>query len=230
MGRRFLLWLAAGGLAVCAVGQDLPEGATELDLQEMSGEKSPAEADESGDEEAVLDSRIAFLGDTAIQYEDEGEYEEAERTYLRILEADPDNEEIRFRLSTLYVMTGQYTNAVPLLEELATTDPENASVHNNLAWIYATGIGTINREKALWHAREALVLTPLSPDAWNTLAEAYYVSGGFDKALQASAHAIDLLWTMDSKSKSMPLFEAQRNKILRAKDAAELLKSFGFDQ
>ena len=48
-------------------------------------------------------SRISFLMDAGVQYADEGEYAEAEHAYLRAREKDPDNPEIRSRLSTLYI-------------------------------------------------------------------------------------------------------------------------------
>jgi len=166
-----------------------------------------------------VNSKASFLVDTGIQYADEGEYAEAERAYLRALEAAPGNSVIRFRLSTLYIMMGRYTEAVPMLEALVEEFPENSQTRNNLAWCYATGAGVKDKKKALLHAREAILSSPLSPSMWNTLAEAYYMAGDYDKALRSSEHAIDLLIQTDQNQTGMASFQAQHQKIQRAQQA-----------
>ncbi len=169
------------------------------------------------------DSKLLFLVDTGIQYTEEGEHEEAERAYLRALERDPDNSAIRFRLGTLYIMMNRYTEAVPILKALVDEFPENSQVRNNLAWCYATGEGVRDQKKALFHAREAILSAPISPSMWNTLAEAYYMGGDYEKAERSAEHAIDLLIQTDPKQTQMPDFQAQLQKIQRA---AQVLRRF----
>lgn len=171
----------------------------------------------------VMSSKLSFLMSTGVEYADEGEYEAAERAYLRALEEAPDSEDILFRLGTLYVTMERFPDAIRIFKQLAARFPENPLTHNNLAWCYATGPGVINTSKALRHSREALLFAPYSSSAWNTLAEAYYVSGDYKKALRSSEHAIDLLQRSESPEGSLESFMAQRAKILRAQEAMKLL-------
>lgn len=228
--RVIFIFLAGFGLLFSALAQELPAVAVEQNPQRE--EVEPAVVVETRilptvTTNKVLASQLSFLTDTAIQYADEGEYEEAEGAYLRALEADPENAEIRFRLSTIYLQMGRYTNAIPMLESLSNEFPNDATVHNNLSWSYATGAGVRNKEKALWHAREAILLAPFSPSMWNTLAEAYYAAGDYEKALRSADHALDLLVGGAPESPEIPAFQAQKQKVMRAKEAVEMLNSFG---
>jgi Flp pilus assembly protein TadD len=167
----------------------------------------------------AVNAKLSFLMNTGIQYAEEGEYEEAERAYLRALETDPDNEVIQFRLSTLYLLTDRYVEAVEILEALVAEYPDNSQVRNNLAWAYATGEGVRNNKKALRHAREAILSAPISPSMWNTLAEAYYMGGDYERAERASEHAIDLMIQTDPGQAQLADFQAQLQKIRRAEQA-----------
>jgi len=179
---------------------------------------------------APANTKTSFFMSTGIQYAEEGEYKEAERAYLRALEADPSNESIQFRLSTLYLLMGRYVEAVPILEELVVEHPENSQIRNNLAWAYATGEGVRNKEKALLHAREAILSAPIVPSMWNTLAEAYYMAGDYERALRASEHAIDLLVQTNPGQTVREDFEAQRMKIQRADQALKRFKGLDDDE
>lgn len=187
--------------------------------EQMDAVETNQVAGAAAETNAVVNSKVSFLVDTGIQYADEGEYEEAERAYLRALDEDPENVVIKFRLSTLYLQTDRYSEAVPILEALAEDYPENPQVRNNLSWAYATGPRVKNTEKALRNAREAILSSPFSPSMWNTLAEAYYTGGDYDRALRSSEQAIDLLIQTDPESDSIESFQAQRQKILRAQQA-----------
>lgn len=180
------------------------------------------ESDKAAVTNTAQSSKLSFLMSAGVEYADEGEYEDAERAYLRALEVDPDNEDIQFRMGTLYVTMERFPDAVRIFEKLASQFPENPLPHNNLAWCYATGQEVRNTTKALRHGREALLYAPYSASAWNTLAEAYYVAGNYKKALRSSEHAIDLLQKNESEGGSLELFMGQRTKILRAEEAMKL--------
>jgi tetratricopeptide (TPR) repeat protein len=169
-------------------------------------------------------SRTDFLINTGIQYADEGDYKEAERAYLRARDNDPSNPNIRISLSTLYIQMERYKEAADLLNGLAAEFPENAMVQNNLAWIYSAGGVMKNGKLALRHAREALLIAPYTPALWNTLAEAYYVSGLYDKALRSSEFAFELLQMQQgTKEEDFRSFQAQYQKIYRANEASKSL-------
>lgn len=164
--------------------------------------------------------RISFLVNAGASYAAEGEYEDAKRAYLRALEIVPNNPDVRFRLSTLYIQMALYKEAVDLLEEMAAEFPDNPLIRNNLAWVYATGGAMRNGKLALHHAREALLSAPAQPSMWNTLAEAYFVSGQYDLALRSSEHAFDLLQSQRNASEQeVKNFQTQYQKIRRADEA-----------
>lgn len=209
--------------AAFAVAQDLPQEPLQKPISTEQATNVAAQAETAATTNQVSTSRVSFLMDAGVQYADEGEYAEAERAYLRALEADPNNADIRFRLSTLYIQMKQYAKAVALLEVLTKEFPENPAFHNNLSWVYATGGEMKNGRLALRHAREAILSTPVQASLWNTLAEAYYVSGQYDKALRASEYAIALLTFQRAAEKEIAPFEEQRAKIQRAGKGYKML-------
>ena len=172
----------------------------------------------------VTESKVDFLMSTGVEYTDEGEYEQAEKAYLRALAVDDQNPEIIFRLGSLYVQMDRFKDAARNFKELTDRFPENPMAHNNLAWCYATGPEIRNQKLALRHAREALLYDPLNPSIWNTLAEAYYVGGEYDQALQAAEYAVELLRKMNVKEEQIQKFVDQRTKIMQAQAARKLLE------
>lgn len=230
-------------LAEQSPGQDVFPGSSVLPPQQQTGETIPQlipsvqnlpagemadpslSSEEAGGAEsgaitnAVDTAQVSFLIDTGVQYEDEGEYAEAERAYLRALESAPGDLNIRFRLSTLYIQMKQYARAADLLKKLHEVAPDNVGVCNNLAWIYATGDEIKNGKLALRYAREALLDNPGLPPVWNTLAEAYYVSGDYDAALRSSDLAVELLKKTNPTQETLASFKEQREKIQRAIEA-----------
>jgi tetratricopeptide (TPR) repeat protein len=195
----------------------------ELDEDSSSGTGTNETGSAAASSEQVLVDKLSFLAGTAMEYSEEGEYEEAERAYLRALKEAPDSAELRFRLSTVYILMNRHAEAVSMLKELLATNPGDAQVHNNLAWCYATGVGVKNKKLALRHAREALLSTPGSPSVWNTLAEAYYVGGDYSNALRSSVRSIELL-IRHKQQDSLEDFRAQYIKIQRAIEALELFE------
>ncbi len=165
----------------------------------------------------------SFLMDMGIQYAEEGDYRDAERAYLRALESDPENESIRFRLSTLYLMMERYPEAISIMEALIVEFPGNAQVCNNLAWAYATGEGVLNKKKALLNAREAILSNPNVSSMWNTLAEAYYMAGDYERAERSAKHAIDLMTQANPEKAQAEDFQTQLHKIQRAQKALRML-------
>jgi tetratricopeptide (TPR) repeat protein len=182
-----------------------------------------AEEPEKTPEQIRREQVSIFLSAADLLLEEE-EYAEAERAYLRALEKDPENDNIRFRLSTLYVVTGYYAAAEQLLLVLVEKFPEHFIFQNNLAWVYATGDEVKDASKALHHAREALVLAPFVAKVWNTLAEAYYLTGDYEKALRASEHALTLLNDQGAAEEERQAFDSQCKKIERALEALKMLQ------
>jgi tetratricopeptide (TPR) repeat protein len=124
----------------------------------------------------------------------------------------------------------QYAKAAELLEGLATEFPNSPQTQNNLAWVYATGGEMKNGTLALRHARDAIICDPYNPSLWNTLAEAYYVFGQYEKALRSSEVAIDLLRQQNGTEAEITSFEEQRAKIQRAESAYKQLLGLDDDE
>lgn len=250
MKKHLLITLFAVPGLMASAQTFLPEGETNA-VSEMSvgipdmmsdGEDDPSDEMSSlilsegsafGDEESALAeqepdsaarSRASFLIATGSAYLEDGEEEDAERAYRRALEMDSDNDEAIVRLAVLYVNMERYADAIELYKRQLEKDPENALSNNNLAWCYIVGPEVRNIPLALRHAREAILTAPRLSSAWNTLAEAYYVSGDYEKALQSSEFALGLL----VRSEQIPPGEQEKyieqlEKIKRTQQAAEML-------
>lgn len=210
------------------LAQDFSEGEGDFSLEtpEVKATLNPFEPEVAEQELADgLDrAKANFLLSTGLEYADEGEYEEAEHAYLRALAEAPDDSSIRFRLSTLYINMDRYPEAVALLETLIKEHPESAIMHNNLSWCYATGTGVKNKEKALLHAREAILSSPMTASVWNTLAEAYYVAGDYEKALRSAEHALSLLMETNPSEETAKSYLAQRERIILSQKALKMFE------
>lgn len=218
--RYILYFLTALFCTAVATAQDVPQGSSQVPIgtyEEPTNAAVQVAAEVSTN--LVSSAKASFLLDAGVQYADDGEYAEAEQAYLRAMKDDPNNPDIRFRLGTLYIQMQRYPQAVEVLEALSEEFPDNAGIHNNLAWIYATGKGIKSGTLSLRHAREAILSNPTQASLWNTLAEAYYVFGDYKKALRSADVAIELLRQQNGTEAAISSFEGQRAKIQRAESA-----------
>jgi Zn-dependent protease with chaperone function len=110
----------------------------------------------------------------------------------RAISREPANVELIASYGGLLLETGRYSEAESVLRAAITQDPENASVLNNLAWLYATGPSPFrNPHDALELALKAAALNP-EPFILDTLAEAYYVNGMYADAVEAIDEALSV--------------------------------------
>jgi len=133
------------------------------------------------------EERCDFLLEVARVYVQEENYQSAINAYKRILQIDPKNKQARYILGHVYISNKQYAEAEVSLKELIQEFPDDFQLKNNLAWLYATAEDPTFRDgqKAIAMAHEAMVLAPNDHHVWSTLAEAYYVSGEYEKAYRA---------------------------------------------
>lgn len=101
--------------------------------------------------------------------------------------ADP---ELYAAYAGLLLDLGRYETALSLLTKAVAMDPNNATVLNNLAWLYATSPPPyFHPDKALKLALEAAALES-QPYILDTLAEAYFANDRYQEALGAIQEAL----------------------------------------
>jgi tetratricopeptide (TPR) repeat protein len=92
-----------------------------------------------------------------------------------------------------------------LNERLCTDYPDNASTHNNLAWLAARNGRRL--EEALHHARRAVELAPDTGAYLDTLAEALYRTGGRDEAIKLERRCLEQEPDNEHYQKQLARFE-----------------------
>ncbi len=110
----------------------------------------------------------------------------------QILMVDPKHTDARFTKARFLEKLKQYNESLEIFIRLMEEFPDDFSLKNNVAWIYATAtdISVRNGEKALSLSRDALMRAPNNPHVWNTLSEAYYVTADYDKAVETAIIAV----------------------------------------
>ncbi len=123
-----------------------------------------------------------------------GKLTEAQALFEKACSLDPANNEAIFGLSATYIETQRYEKALPLLEKLNKEVPDNPMVRNNLAWtlLKSKDVTSENAARAVKLARGALLDVPSDFSVWNTLGEAYYATGQFEKGLSAAQSGLRL--------------------------------------
>ncbi len=123
-----------------------------------------------------------------------GKWMEAAALLEKARSLQPANNEVAFVLSAAYIELKRYADALPMLESLAKGVPDSPMVKNNLAWVllHVKDTGGTNMTRAVKLARAAVLDVPSDYAIWNTLGEAYYATGRYDKALQAAESGLRL--------------------------------------
>lgn len=193
----------------------------------------PASAQESGPASGLLvterpkEERIHFLMTLGGAYMEEGDTDSAVSVYERVLELEPEEFEIYGVISAVYISAHKYAEAERILLEQIETDPDAFRPKNNLAWLYATATDPAFRDghKAVRLAQEAIVSEPYSHHVWSTLAEAYYVTGDYEKAYRAIRHmaALAIQQNISITKEAVDNYNAQIRKCKRALDIQKMM-------
>ena len=119
---------------------------------------------------------------------------EAAALFEKALKLEPSSQEAMFGLAAADIQLEKYAEALPLLKSLQEQHPDSPMVRNNLAWIYVKSKDPAvrNPELAIKLARGAVLDVPSDYSVWNTLAEAYYANGQYDRALRSAQSALRL--------------------------------------
>jgi tetratricopeptide (TPR) repeat protein len=102
-----------------------------------------------------------------------------------------ENVDIYRGLAAVYHQQGKFSMAAQAYEDILRLNPNDEVVLNNLAWILATSEdeALVDYPRALELAKRAVAINR-SPTFLDTLAEAYYVNGLFDQALDTIEEAL----------------------------------------
>ncbi len=110
----------------------------------------------------------------------------------RAISQEPGNAEYLGKYGGLLFEKGRYSEAESVLRAALMQDPEDPSVLNNLAWLYATAPSPFRNPKdALDLAQKAADLSP-EPFILDTLAEAYYINGLYADAVSTINEALSV--------------------------------------
>lgn len=90
----------------------------------------------------------------------QGDYEAAERLYLKAASTHPDDPKVYAKLGRLYLEQKNFSDAIEALKLAAKLDKHNPSRHYNLALAY---YGNKDIRKAIASVREAIGLDPITP-------------------------------------------------------------------
>ncbi len=155
-----------------------------------------------------------------------GRGEDAVALFKQVLQKDKSHRQALFGLGTSLVELRRYREAVIVFERMLSLYPDAFEAMNNLAWMYATANVPAYRDgkKAVEYAQQAVLLAPASFEIWNTLSEAYFVAGEYEKARRASAEAVRLSREKNASARVIKEYERQFDKCKRASEAMSLVE------
>lgn len=143
---------------------------------------------------AVVSGEVSDLLSSGRENLMNGKLNEALALFEKACLLDSSSKEASFGLSAACLELKRYEQALPLLEKLNVEVPDNPMVKNNLAWALLRVRDTSSEKaaRAVKLARSALLDMPSDYSIWNTLGEAYYATGQFEKGLNAAQSGLRL--------------------------------------
>ncbi len=193
-----MVWMTGAGLALAQETSAPPAQATAAGTARLSGEAADLI---SGGRQSLQEEK--WTGAVAL--------------FEKALTLDAANQEAMFGLSAAYIQMEKLDEALPLLVALNRLLPSNPMVKNNLAWVYlkSKDPAVKSPQKAVKLARDAVLDVPSDYSIWNTLGEAYYATGQFDRALRAAQSAVRLSTLAGATNNA-----ASRDLLVRCRKAA----------
>ncbi len=222
---RVLVALAAGGLAGRAAPAQDVEAVSRLTLRGYQLEAGLADA-------VVLDTNTVAVHTPAEQKLEaaalallESDTAQASIALREATRLDADSRTVRFMAASVFIQGGHFKEARDVLEDLLRQHPQDYSLMNNLAWLYATaGDRAIrNPARAVQLAREALLVAPHDYHVWSTLGEAHYVNQEYERATRAIREALRIAQEQQAPSGQRADYEKQLARYERAARAFSLV-------
>jgi tetratricopeptide (TPR) repeat protein len=148
--------------------------------------------------------------------------------YLRALELNKDNADVRYKLAQSLLKTGQRDEAIRNLEEMLKTNPLKFEIYEFLARLYEEGG---NKKRALANYQQALLLAPNQPENYLHAAEIQLELKQYDDAINTLVEArkrFDIpqmtyslaiaLSTAKRFSDALPVFEAALQEAVASQE------------
>lgn len=129
------------------------------------------------------------LVEKALNYQNCGDYTQAEALYRAVLKRWPQHPEALHHLGLVYHQTGRNDIALANVSRAAQLAPDNPCYQCNLGVIHAAGG---NPDQALSCYRRALEINPDYGDAYNNLGNVYRQKGNFAEAIDSYRTALRL--------------------------------------
>lgn len=125
--------------------------------------------------------------DMGLDYQDQGEFDEAIAAFEEAIRLDPDYALAHYNLGRARYLQGQMEQAVAAFEEAIQIDPEMAEAYTNLGAVYSAQGKT---EEAIAACKTAIRLDPNDDMAHYNLAGSYSDRGQLDEAITAYEEAL----------------------------------------
>ncbi|MBN1268106.1 MAG: tetratricopeptide repeat protein [Kiritimatiellae bacterium] len=185
--------------------------------------QEPAEPVEGADTRGAAVKQLVEQGNKQMQA---ARYDAAMEAFEQALALDPRSREARFGLGTTHIQREEFREAIRVLEPMMEQYPDDYFLKNNIAWLYATAKdhSVRNGARAVALAQEALLIAPRDYHVWSTLAEAYYVSGRYERALRAAEEALRLVTESTGDPQNIREYRDQIAKCRKAVEAMSLLE------
>jgi tetratricopeptide (TPR) repeat protein len=123
-------------------------------------------------------------------YHEEGKSLEAEASFIKAIELNPENDQAHIELGQLYQVRGKYSEAEAAFQRALEINPKNDRAYVDLAWLYATrGRDKRQIEDFFWKAIE---INPKNDMACINLGSFYEYQGRFSQAEDAFKKAIGI--------------------------------------
>ena len=148
--------------------------------------------------------------------------------YLRTLELNKDNADVRYKLAQSFLKTGQRDQAIRSLEEMLKVNPLKFEIYEFLARLYEEAD---NKERALSNYEQALLLAPNQPENYLHTAEVQLELKKYDEAISTLQEArrrfpipqityslAIALSTAKRYSDALPIFEAALQEARSAQE------------
>ncbi len=136
---------------------------------------------------SFLDSRSVAFSNLGSVYFNEGQYQNAEKEFLKAIEVNPKNINAHRNLATTYTRMNLYDKALQEYQKALSLDKANYEIHFSIGSIYQN---QGQYDLAIQEYEETLALNPKHEGAYQNLGNIYYHLGQMEKAKEYFEKAI----------------------------------------